>query len=422
MDLFYNNIKKLRLSEEYNRKKLYLLKFSKMKKITLLLLLLIVAGCGVKQTKNKLTSGDYDGAIDNAIQSLRNNKDKKGKQEYVYLLEEAYAKAKERDLREIDALLKDANPSNIEQVYDRYVLLNNRQNKLRPLLPLKLLKEGRDAKFPFDDYSEEIVNSKNALTKYLYTNTKALIGTANKANIRRAYDDLVYLDKLTPNYKDVKKLIEEAQFKGTDFVSVYTKNETNMVIPVRLENDLLDFSTYGLNEKWTVYHNNRQKGIDYDYGIIVNFRKIMISPEQIKEKEFSSEKQIKIGTKKLLDRKGNVVNDSLGKPIMVDNLKIVKVTVYEFRQFKSTQVTAKVDYINFKTNQLLQTFPLSSEFIFENIFATYKGDKRAVETEYYSNFDRRALPFPTNEQMVYDTGEDLKAKLKDIITRNRISR
>jgi hypothetical protein len=30
--------------------------------------------------------------------------------------------------------------------------------------------------------------------------------------------------------------------------------------------------------------------------------------------------------------------------------------------------------------------------------------------------------FPTNEQMVYDTGEDLKLKLKNIITNNKFRR
>ena len=58
-----------------------------------------------------------------------------------------------------------------------------------------------------------------------------------------------------------------------------------MMIPARLQSDLLDFSTFGLNDKWTVYHSNRLKNISYDYGLIVNFRQIAISPEQIKEKE-----------------------------------------------------------------------------------------------------------------------------------------
>ena len=394
-----------------------------MKKITsLLILLILLSSCGKRQTRDMLTSGDYDGAIQNAVEGLRGNKTAKGKQDYVYMLEEAFAKAKERDLRNINVWFKDANPQNLEKIYNTYVQLNSRQESIRPLLPLKLLKEGRDAIFPMDDYSDQIVSSKNALAKYLYDNSKALLINKDKNVLRRAYDDLVYLKNLSPGFKDTDKLIEEARFKGTDFVSVYTKNETNMVIPVRLENDLLDFSTLGLNDKWTVYHSNRQKGIDYDYGLVVNFRQINISPEQVKEKELQKEKVIKVGVKNLLNANGQVVRDSLGNPIKVDDMRTVRATVYEFAQFKACQVTAKVDYIDFRNNQLLQTFPLESEFVFNHMYSRLKGDKRACEQEYYPNFERRAVPFPSNEQMVYDTGNDLKNKLKDIITRNKFRR
>lgn len=394
-----------------------------MKKIALLLaLFILVTACGVKQTRELLTSGDYDAVVRNSVDGLQGNKNAKGKQDYVYMLEEAFAKAKDRDQRDIQALFKDANPRNLEKIYNTYVQLNYRQEQIRPLLPLKLLKEGRDAQFPFEDYTDQIVSSKNALSKYLYDNSKALLVTKDKLTIRRAYDDLMYLESLNPGFKDTAKLIEEAKAKGTDYVSVYTKNETNMVIPVRLEKDLLDFSTYGLNDKWTVYHSNRIKGIDYDYGLIVNFRDIKISPEQIKEKQFEKEKQIKDGQKNLVDAQGHVVKDSLGRPIKVDNMKTIKISIYEFSQTKACQVTAKVDYINFKTNQLLETFPLASEFVFSNVYATYKGDKRACEDAYYTNFDRKVLPFPSNEQMIYDSGNDLKAKLKDIIINHKIRR
>ena len=394
-----------------------------MKKSTsLLFLFLILSACGVRQTRELVTSGDYDAAIRNALDGLRANKNAKGKQEYSYLLEEAFAKAKERDLRDINGWFKDANPQNLEKIYSTYVQLNFRQEQIRPLLPLKLLKEGRDAIFPFDDYSDEIVSSKNALSKYLYDNSKALLVTKDKMIIRRAYADLVYLENINPGFKDVAKLTDEAKFKGTDFVNVYTKNETNMVIPVRLENDLLDFSTYGLNDKWTVYHSNRQKTIDYDYGLIVNFRQINISPEQVKERQFDKERQIKDGVINLLDANGNTVKDSLGQPIKVDNMKTIGISIYEFSQIKACQVTAKVDYINLKTNQLIETFPLASEFVFSNIYATFRGDRRATEENYFSNFDRGPLPFPSNEQMVFDTGNDLKAKLKDIIVRNKFRR
>ena len=391
-----------------------------MKKITLLLsLFLLISSCGVKQTKNLLSYGNYDQAIDNAVSNLRTNKDKKGKQDYVYLLEEAFAKAKERDLNAINLLAKDANPVQLEKMYNTYLQLNSRQEKIKPLLPLKLIKEGRNAIFPFDNYNDQIIDSKNALSAYLYANAKKLMGTSDKMNYRKAYDDMEYLNQITPNYKNVLQLMDEAKFKGSDYVSVYTKNETNMIIPARLQNDLLDFSTYGLNDKWTVYHSNKQKGIDYDYGMVINFRHIYISPEQIKEREFVKDRIIKDGVKKLIDANGREVLDEKGKVVMVDNMRNATVRIYEFRQFKSCQITAKVDYINFKSNQLLQSFPIASEFIFENIYATYKGDRRASDDNYYSYFDKRAVAFPSNEQMVYDTGEDLKAKIKDIISRNR---
>ncbi|MFH7014730.1 hypothetical protein [Flavobacterium sp. FlaQc-47] len=392
-----------------------------MQKITLLVSILFLAfsSCGVKTTQSLLSDGNYDGAIDRAVDALKTKKDSKGKQDYVYLLEKAFAKAKDRDLRDLDLMIKEANAANSERIYNTYLQLNNRQEKIRPLLPLPLLKLGKNASFAFDNYSDQIVSSKNALSKYLYENASALLKSKNKLDFRKAYDDFFYLESINPGYKNTKKLMDDAQFKGTDFVDVYAKNETNMVIPKQLQDDLLDFKTYGLNDKWTVYHSVRQKNVTYDYSLIINFRQIIISPEQIKEKEFIKERQVKDGVKTLLDSRGRPVKDTLGKEIKVDNYRTLRANIYEFRQFKSCQVTAKVDYVDAKTSQLLQSFPVTSEFIFENIYSTYKGDKSACEDNYMTYFNKRAVPFPNNEQMVFDTGEDLKARLKDIIVRNK---
>ncbi|WP_269223038.1 hypothetical protein [Flavobacterium sp. IMCC34518] len=390
-----------------------------MKKITTIIAFFVLfTSCGVKQTQNNLASGNYDAAIDIALSNLRSNKDKKGKQDYIYLLEEAFAKAKERDLNTISFLSKENNPNELEKIYSTYLTLNERQEKIKPLLPLKLIKEGRNAIFPFDNYNEPIISSKNALSNYLYANAKALMLTKNKMNYRRVYDDLAYLDKINPNFKDVSKIMEEAQFKGTDFVIVYTQNETNMIIPIQLQNDLLDFKSYKLNDKWTVYHSVKQKDIYYDYGMQIKFRSIFISPEQIKEREFIKERQVVDGQKKQLDANGRVVVDREGKPVMIDNLINARVNIYEVRQFKSCQITAKVDYVDNKTKQPIESFPITSEFVFENIYSTYKGDRRAADDNYYSYFDKRIMPFPSSEQMVYDTGEDLKAKINSVISRN----
>ena len=100
----------------------------------------------------------------------------------------------------------------------------------------------------------------------------------------------------------------------------------------------------------------------------------------------------------------------------------MRATIYETSQFKSVQVVAKVDYNNLKNNQLIESFPIDSEYIFEHIYSKYVGDKNACDTDYFQYFDNRSVPFPSNEQMIYDSGEDLKNKLKDIITRYKFRR
>ena len=92
-----------------------------MKKITLLFLLLLIVSCGVKQTQSMLSNGDYDGAINRALEGLRTNKNSKGNQDYVYLLEEAFAKAKQRDLESLNLLIKE----NILQTTKKFLIFTH---------------------------------------------------------------------------------------------------------------------------------------------------------------------------------------------------------------------------------------------------------------------------------------------------------
>jgi len=386
-----------------------------MKKLLLstLVLILVVSCSTSKKIEKAVSIGNYDQAISEAISKLRTNKDKRGKVDFIVMLHEAYNKATDRDLNNIEFLKKDNNPENYIRIYDAYVGLEDRQVRIKPLLPLYI--NGKQVNFNFNNYANQIINQKNNASEQLYKNAKALLQSNNKLDFRAAYDDLKTIEDINPNYKDVRNLMEAAHFKGTNFVLVNMINDTQKVIPERLENDLLNFSSYGINNFWAVYHATPENQISYDYNMRVNLRDINISPEQIKERQVIKEKQIADGKKSLLNENGQVVKDSLGDAIQVDNLKTVRCEYYEFTQFKSTQVTGNVEYVNLKNNQLVDAFPIASEFIFQHIYATSRGDRRALETTLIPFLERRAVPFPNEEQMIYDTGEDLKLKLKGII-------
>jgi hypothetical protein len=375
-------------------------------------LVLLISCSTSKQIERAVSVGNYDQAITDAIGKLRTNKDSKGKVDFIIMLEEAFNKATERDLNNIDFLKKDSNPENFIRIYDAYVNLDNRQERIKPLLPLYV--NGREVNLNFNDYTSQIISFKNNASEQIYKNATALLKSKNKLDYRVAYDDLREIENINPNYKDVRQLMELAHQKGIDFVLVDMINDSGKIIPTRLQNDLLNFSSYGLNNFWSVYHGTPEEKINYDFNMRVNLRGINISPEQIKERQIIKEKQVADGKKDLIEN-GKVVKDSLGNTIKIDNLKTVRCEYYEFTQFKASQVSGNVEYVNLKTNQLVDAFPVTSEFVFEHIYATSRGDRRALETNLIPFLERRAVPFPTEEQMIYDTGEDLKLQLKNII-------
>lgn len=391
-----------------------------MKKFLLLATLIIfINSCSsVKYAQEAINNGNYQKAIAVAIENLKKNKVKKGNQPYILMLEDAYSKAAKRDLNQIAFLKKENNPEKIEDIYALYENLKQRQETIRPLLPLTILKKNREANFEFNNYDAEIITYKSKMTDYLYAKAKRLFNADNKFDYRAAYDDLDYIEKVNPNFKDVRSLMNIARERGLDFVIVTVKNETQKVVPKRLEEDLLNFDTFGLNDLWTVYHDAEDSNINYDFALELNLRGIHVSPEQIREKELIKEREVKDGEKFLLDDKGNQVIDKDGNKVMVDKMVKVRCQLYQFTQFKTAKVTGQVKYIDKQTKQVIQTYPITSQFDFQHIYAKYKGDRRALEDSFLDLIALRVVPFPSNEQMIYDSGQDLKQQLKNIITRN----
>lgn len=366
-----------------------------------------------KQVEKAVNSGNYDQAINTALQKLRSNKNKKRNYDYVLMLQDAYYKVVDRDLETIAHLKKDNNPETYRTIFETYLDLDSRQNAIKPILPLKV--NGKKITFNFNNYSDAILDYKSKVSDYTYEKGIDLLESDDKQIIREAYSTLSYLERINPNYENTRELLDEAHQRGKDYILVTLNNDTQQIIPSRLEDDLLNFNTYGLNKFWSEYHVNSVENLNYDYAMQLNLKGIDVSPERINEREFIREKQVVDGWEYKKDRNGEAIKDSLGKYIKVDKLVDVKARFMETIQTKSSHLVGDVVYLDLKSNQLLDTFPIDSQFVFEYVFARFKGDKRALDANDIALLNNRRIPFPSNEQMVYDTGEDLKLQLKDII-------
>ncbi|GAB1309214.1 hypothetical protein KH5_18970 [Urechidicola sp. KH5] len=387
----------------------------------LLILLIFVSACSTSKTTQKaINSGDYNRAINLAVTKLRNNKTKKSNQQYIYMLEDAFVRAVQQDKERIAYLETDGNAANLETIYNIYKSLDNRQRMVKPLLPLYKVEEGTNAQFEFENYAKATSKAKEDWSSHLYEMIIGALETNDKVRLRIVYEDLQYLNELNPNYRDVPALLDDVYERAIDYVMVSLTNNTDKIIPRNLESDLLDFETYDLNSYWTVYHNTPIENIDYDFNLNIEFRNIDISPEQIRERQIHEEKMIVDGKKFVYDSNGNKVLDSLGKAVQVDREILVKCDVLEIRQFKSAGVTAAVKFIDNSSKQLLRTFPISSSFLFEYYYATHQGDRRALNDRYRDLIGLRPVPFPSNEQMIFDAGQDLKWRIKDVIVSNSL--
>ncbi|MBT8303252.1 MAG: hypothetical protein KJP09_02195 [Bacteroidia bacterium] len=375
---------------------------------------MLLAGCSSKkQIEQELRTGNYDQAVSSALRQLQSRKTEKRKSKFIGILKESYTRVTNRDLDDIAFLKKDGNPANWVRIFEMYATLDARQRAIEPVLPLYI--KGREVPFTFYDYTSDMIASKEKASEFLYGNAQGLLESTNKFDIRKAFHDLEHLERINPNYKNTQDLMQIALEKGRDYVMVSIENQSYQIIPSRLEEDLLDFDTYGLDDLWTVYHSEADTDFDYDFAMQLQLRQINISPERINERQVLREKEIVDGWEYQLDQNGNVMQDSLGNDIKIDKIVRVRARLFEVTQTKAAQVVGKVVYSDLRTNQLLDTFTIDSEFIFENLFARSRGDRRALDSRDIQLLNQREVPFPSDSQMVYDTGEDLKFKLKRII-------
>lgn len=368
---------------------------------------------GVKRSQKFISGGDYDRAVALTVKKLKNKTGSKDYDTQVRILEEAYDKAVIKDTRKIQILERERF-KNAKEIYFTYLDLEQRQEKIKPLLPL-YDSTGKPVLLKINDYSRRISAAKQNYLDFLYEEAHYYLNLNTKEDFRTAYHVLCELEEAAPGFKDAKRLKEQALFAGTDFVLVTLNNYSGQFIPLNLEQALLDFDTYGLHSQWTVFHTYKQSGISYSHAVDLNFELIQISPEQLTEREFTRKKQIREGSDYLRDRGGNIVRDSLGKPVKIDKLKEVQAQVLISSQRKAVLLGGVVLYKIPGQNRILNRYPLSSEFIFENSFAVYSGDKRALSEDDRILTGNRFIPFPTHEEMVFDAGILLKERLKTIL-------
>jgi hypothetical protein len=293
------------------------------------------------------------------------------------------------------------------------LLIKKRQELVEPLLPL-VSEDGHQASFQFVRVEPLIQEAEQGAADYHYNEAKRLLDRAengDKVAAKRAYEELLSIDRYFLHFKDKDVLKDRALMLGMNNVLVEVQNKANVIIPVEFENELKRIDIRSLENEWTRYYTEPQANVKFDYVAAIVIDRLYVSPEQEKEVMYIDEAEIKDGFNYVLDSKGNVMKDTLGNDLKTDKFVTVRADVHELFRLKKAELAGRVEYKESRTGKIVRSKPVFVETVFESFASRFSGDKRALSEKTKKNLRTTPLPFPTDFDLTMQAAEKLKGLL-----------
>ena len=377
------------------------------------ILTILLAGCG--SSKKQLEKGNYDAAIQKAVKDLR--KDPKDTKQ-IDILNQAYKIANEQDNERVRMLKMEGKPNSWDEIYLVYKALNDRQALVRTLPPLNM--NGRSIEFPYVDYIQDMVNAKRKAADFYYAHGDELMKSGIKESYRQAFAEYMRAKEYVGDYEGIDNKIQDAKLRGISKVFISIQNSSMLKFPKEFEDDLLALDLPRLNSEWVEYSTqNLNENTQYDYFVNVNVKNIMVSPDQSLQRDSVIKRRIEDGFTYVMDKKGNVMKDSLGNDIKQTKYKNLQCALVETIQSKTCRIDGDVDVIQMNPNKELRKDPIRAESNFENISSRALGDIQALNANQLERTKTSIVPFPTDIAMVIRCSQSLKMAIRGAIQNDK---
>jgi hypothetical protein len=377
------------------------------------ILSIVLSGCG--SSKKQLQKGNYDAAIQKAVKQLR--KDPSDVKQ-IDILTQAYKVANDQDNERVRFLKMEGKPNGWDEIYLVYKALNDRQSLVRTVTPLN--PNGRSVDFQYIDYVPEMVTAKRKAADFYYAHGIELMKSNIKESYRQAFAEFLRAKNYVGDYEGIDNKIQDAKIKGMSRVLVSIQNSSILKFPREFEEDLLALDLPRLNTEWVEYHTqNLNDNTQYDYYINVNIKNIAVSPDQSLQRDSVIKRDIEDGFSYVLDKKGNVMRDSLGNDIRQKKYKTVQCALVETIQTKACRIDGDVEVVQMNPNKILKKDPIGAQSNFENISSRALGDIQALNAKQLERTKTSVVPFPTDLDMIMRCSESMKMAIRGAVQNDR---
>ena len=369
-------------------------------------LVLIAAFSSCRSVEKMVEKGEYERAFNYSISKLQGEKNKKT--EYIKALEKAYFKLNSASAREIERLNAPAKPENWSKVLHLYQSMEDRQERLEPLLPL-VSEDRYKATFDFKNYKNEISNAEENTCLYYYNNASELMEqterTGDKVYAREAYDDLRKIDTYNRNYKDTDKLKERALKLGLNRIYVDIFNDLRDFQSNNIEQELRNLPVARLNDVWNEYSINFDKN-NADYVLVIELNQTFFSPERERVNTYSESKEILVRKDKIKERR-----DSVDVWVEKEVYERVRADISELFREKQSELRGSIKVLDTRTKEFIKIVPVNAFHNFNGYGCKYIGDERALTDATRKKIDNFCEIFPSDFDMAYD----LAAVFKNVV-------
>ena len=378
------------------------------------ILTIIFSGCA--SSNKQFSRGNYDAAIERSIKKLR-KKPNDAKQ--VKVLLDSYRIANESNLERIRYLKLEGRADRWDEIFRLYDRLSSRQSLVRTVMPLSL--NGRPVDFQYIDYAPEMVEAKRRAADYYFAHGNQLMRGGQKSNYRQAYTEFRKAKQYMGDYPDIDNRINEARYLGISRVFVSVQNNSFIRFPEEFDQSLLDrLDLPRLNSDWVEYHvRHLNDNIEYDYFINVNVSNIVVSPGLTSQKDLRFKKEVEDGFEYKLDKRGNVMKDSLGNDIKIKKYKTLHCVVVETTMKKSCVISGNIEFIQVNPDKILKRDPLRAHSNFEDISARAIGDLGALPSDVAALTRKPPIPPPTDIDMILMSSDGFRQAIRESIQNNK---
>ncbi|MGF1923273.1 MAG: hypothetical protein ACQUHE_03775 [Bacteroidia bacterium] len=357
---------------------------------------ILIVGCTTG--KNALQKGDYDASVTKAVNRLQNAPQNK---EAKQVLASAYELSLNQHLRNIEEAKRSSDVLRWESILQDYQELNQLSYEIYSS-PAALTVIADPKRF-----TAEISESKFKAAEVRYALGMKLLTEGDKLSARKAYHHLERAQYLAPGYKDVRQKMDDAYWAAVLKV---------VVQPVRVNSSYYELSNQYFQQKVSEWMRAYQQNKFVLFYNEEQAYKQKIVPDQLMRLQFDDfvvgEIYVKERVEKLKRDSVKIGESRTTGPVY----GTVKATLSIFDKKIASSGLLDMTVIDYQSNKVIRQRKLAGSYVWEDQWASYKGDDRALNKQQLAISKKKEIRPPAPADMFVELTKPIYSQLVDEIS------